>query len=130
LECHSTPEAAPKSLSATYGRGGGFGWQLNEIVGPQIISVPAHEVLNATRQSLLLVMGSVGAVFAIAILLINLIETNRVREMINDSFFLNFTGFFNTLFVIIEIIIIAITVGQSLPKSNTNVTQSQTRNKV
>jgi hypothetical protein len=33
LECHSTPEAAPKSLIATYGRNGGFGWQLNEIVG-------------------------------------------------------------------------------------------------
>jgi HAMP domain-containing protein len=83
LECHSTPEAAPKSLIATYGNSNGFGWQLNEIVGAQIISVPADEVVNVTRQSLLLVMGAVGAVFAITILLINIMMRQTVIRPLN-----------------------------------------------
>jgi HAMP domain-containing protein len=83
LECHSTPEAAPKSLIATYGRNGGFGWQLNEIVGAQIISVPASEVANTTRQSLLLVMSAVGGVFAITIIFINLMLRLTVIKPLN-----------------------------------------------
>ncbi len=83
LECHSTPEAAPKSLLATYGRENGFGWKLNEIVGAQIISVPASEVVNTTRQSLLLVMGAVGGIFAVTILLINLMLRQAVINPLN-----------------------------------------------
>ncbi|MCJ8282153.1 MAG: DUF3365 domain-containing protein, partial [Rivularia sp. ALOHA_DT_140] len=33
LRCHSTPEQAPKSQLATYGRENGFGWTLNEVLG-------------------------------------------------------------------------------------------------
>ncbi len=83
LQCHSTPEAAPKSLLTTYGRENGFGWQLNEIVGAQIISVPASEVVNTTRQSLLLVMGAVGGIFAVTILLINLMLRQAVINPLN-----------------------------------------------
>ncbi|MEE3719771.1 DUF3365 domain-containing protein [Tumidithrix elongata RA019] len=78
LRCHSTPEAAPKSMLASYGRENGFGWKLNEIVGAQIISVPAQEIVNSARQSLLFVMLAVCSVFAIAILLINLLLKQAV----------------------------------------------------
>lgn len=40
LGCHSTPEAAPASMIRTYGPSNGFGWQPNEIVAAQIVSVP------------------------------------------------------------------------------------------
>ncbi|NJL43134.1 MAG: DUF3365 domain-containing protein [Pseudanabaena sp. SU_2_4] len=83
LQCHDTPEIAPKSLLTTYGRDNGFGWKLNEIVGAQIISVPASEVVNTTRQSLLLVMGAVGGIFAITILLINLMLRQAVINPLN-----------------------------------------------
>ena len=83
LECHDTPEIAPKSLLTTYGRDNGFGWKLNEIVGAQIISVPASEVVNNTRQSLLLVMGTVGGIFAVTILLINLMLRQSVINPLN-----------------------------------------------
>jgi HAMP domain-containing protein len=73
LRCHSTPEAAPKSMLATYGRENGFNWKLNEIVGAQVISVPAQEVVNAARQSLVFVMLTVCGIFALTILLINLL---------------------------------------------------------
>lgn len=72
LDCHSTPSVAPASMIERYGPDNGFGWQLNEIVGAQIISVPAAKVLNNARQSLVLILGIFIGAFAIAILLVNL----------------------------------------------------------
>ena len=40
LRCHSDPKIAPASLITSYGDQNGFGWQLNEIVGAQVVSVP------------------------------------------------------------------------------------------
>jgi protein-histidine pros-kinase len=40
LTCHSDPSTAPATLIARYGRNNGFGWQANEIVGAQLVSVP------------------------------------------------------------------------------------------
>lgn len=40
LQCHSTPSVAPAAQLATYGTSNGFGWQVNEIIGAQIVSVP------------------------------------------------------------------------------------------
>ena len=40
LACHSTIDAAPKPMVARYGPANGFGWQLNEVIGAQIVSVP------------------------------------------------------------------------------------------
>jgi HAMP domain-containing protein len=41
LSCHSTAAAAPPAMVAIYGNQNGFGWQPNEVVGAQIVSVPA-----------------------------------------------------------------------------------------
>ena len=40
LECHSTPDKAPPKMIATYGSTNGFGWNPDEVVAAQIISVP------------------------------------------------------------------------------------------
>ncbi|HXC96552.1 MAG TPA: DUF3365 domain-containing protein [Edaphobacter sp.] len=40
LQCHSTPAAAPQSMIDKYGSANGFGWNLNEVVAAQIVSVP------------------------------------------------------------------------------------------
>ncbi|MEC4817233.1 MAG: DUF3365 domain-containing protein [Scytonema sp. PMC 1069.18] len=71
LRCHSTPEVAPKKMIETYGAEHGFGWRLNEIIGAQIVSVPASEVLQKARQSFIVVMGMVTVIFAIAIYMTN-----------------------------------------------------------
>ncbi|HEY9602037.1 MAG TPA: DUF3365 domain-containing protein [Allocoleopsis sp.] len=73
LRCHSSPRVAPKSLLATYGSENGFGWKLNDIVGIQIIYVPAETVFALAHRYLVLVMGIFIAIFAIFILLINLL---------------------------------------------------------
>lgn len=72
LECHSIPAAAPASMIERYGSENGFGWELNEIVGAQMISVPAARVVRGARQSLVLILGIFVIAFAIAIILVNL----------------------------------------------------------
>lgn len=50
LACHSVPDAAPASLLKLYGRNNGFGWQHNEIIGAQVVSVPMTlPIANADR---------------------------------------------------------------------------------
>ncbi|HEY9770492.1 MAG TPA: DUF3365 domain-containing protein [Coleofasciculaceae cyanobacterium] len=72
LRCHSDPKVAPASLIASYGSDNGFGWQLNEIVGAQIISVPSSQVLDAARQLRNLVITKVVIFLLLASVLLNL----------------------------------------------------------
>lgn len=41
MECHGLAESAPKTLLSRYGANNGFGWALDEVVGAQVVSVPA-----------------------------------------------------------------------------------------
>jgi protein-histidine pros-kinase len=52
LECHSTPAAAPVSMIRQYGPNNGFGWQLNDIIGAQIVSVPESVPLQIAGTAL------------------------------------------------------------------------------
>jgi HAMP domain-containing protein len=72
LRCHSTIEAAPKSMIERYGTANGFNWEMNVPIGAQMMSVPASQVFKSARQSFILIMGTVAGVFAIAILMVNL----------------------------------------------------------
>ena len=78
LQCHSTPAAAPKSLLATYGTQNGFGWQLNQIVAAQIISVPAEDIFNSARHAFILAIAVVITVFAVVVVLINFLLKQAV----------------------------------------------------
>lgn len=80
LACHTTPETAPASLIRTYGREGGFGWKLNEIIGARLIYVPADTVLNAANQSFVSVMAIFIVVFAAVLFLLNRLLTRYVIQ--------------------------------------------------
>ncbi len=82
LRCHSTPEKAPKSHIASYGRENGFGWQLNEILGTQIVYVPAKQLFESAHHAFILFIGIFIAIFAIVILLINyLLQRNMIQPI-------------------------------------------------
>ena len=82
LQCHSTPDVAPRSQVERYGTVNGYGWKLNEIIGAQIISVPAEKVINQAHQSFLLLMGIISLVFLLVIVLINyLLHLNVIRPI-------------------------------------------------
>ncbi len=78
LECHDTPERAPKSMIARYGTAGGFNWKLGEIVGAQIITVPATKVIQKANQSSVFIIGLVSVVFVIVIFLVNVFLNRQV----------------------------------------------------
>jgi HAMP domain-containing protein len=50
LECHSTPSRAPKKMVDKYGKQNGFNWRFNEIIGAQIVFIPAEKVLSNAQQ--------------------------------------------------------------------------------
>ncbi len=68
LECHSVPSAAPATMLARYGTDNGFGWQPQEIVGAQIVSVPLASATASAREAFRGVMELVaGALLAVLI---------------------------------------------------------------
>ncbi len=82
LECHSTPRAAPASMIRHYGANNGFGWQPNEIVGAQIVSVPMSvpvRMANQAFQTLVIYLAAV--VLATLILLDTVLLWTVVRPL-------------------------------------------------
>jgi len=72
LTCHSTVEAAPRTLVEKYGSANGFGWQLNEVVGAQVMSVPMSLPLARAEETFRLFMGSLIGIFAAIFIVLNL----------------------------------------------------------
>ncbi|HEY4172853.1 MAG TPA: DUF3365 domain-containing protein [Rhodopila sp.] len=73
LVCHSTPAAAPASMVDLYGSQNGFGWQLGAVEGAQIVSVPMRVALARANQLLVVQVGGLAAIFAVTLLLLNLL---------------------------------------------------------
>ncbi len=63
LNCHSTPDAAPKTLIDRYGPSNGFGWKTNEVLGARVVSVPMTVPLQQADHAFAVVMGLLAAVF-------------------------------------------------------------------
>ncbi|MBN3950950.1 MAG: DUF3365 domain-containing protein [Nostoc sp.] len=82
LRCHSTPDQAPKSQLVTYGSENGFGWQLNQIVSAQIISVPSQEIFANAKRTWTLIMGVLVTIFASIVFLINFLIKKYVIQRI------------------------------------------------
>ncbi|OYV01701.1 MAG: signal protein [Burkholderiales bacterium PBB5] len=72
LRCHSSVDAAPKTMVDKYGPANGFGWQLNEVIGAQIVSVPMAVPLARADRSFSVFIGSLVGVFVAVGLVLNL----------------------------------------------------------
>jgi len=71
LTCHSTPDAAPPSMVALYGDNNGFGWQMNEIVGAQVVTVPMTVAIENANRAFVTTMISLCAVFVVLYVILN-----------------------------------------------------------
>lgn len=71
LQCHSSVEAAPRTLVDKYGPANGFGWQLNEVVGAQVVSVPMDVPLKRAAANFNLFIGSLIGVFVVVGIVLN-----------------------------------------------------------
>jgi HAMP domain-containing protein len=72
LQCHSSVEAAPKTMVDKYGPANGFGWQLNEVVGAQVVSVPMALPLQKAQENFKLFIGALIGVFLVVGVVLNL----------------------------------------------------------
>jgi len=72
LACHSSVDAAPATMVAKYGPANGFGWNLNEVVGAQIVSVPLGVPLQRADQTFKVFISSLVGVFVAVGIVLNL----------------------------------------------------------
>lgn len=63
LSCHSTPDQAPIAVVKRYGSINGFGWQLNEIIGTRVVSVPLALAYERADKEFLMFMGAISLIF-------------------------------------------------------------------
>src|SRR5882757_103163 len=73
LVCHSTVEIAPRTMVDKYGPANAFGWNLNETVGAQVVSVPTEVPLARARKAFIAFMGSLAGVLVAIGLILNLV---------------------------------------------------------
>jgi protein-histidine pros-kinase len=80
LRCHSTVDAAPKTLIDHYGPANGFGWKLNEPIGAQVVSVPMTVPLARADHTFGVFMASLAAVFVLIGVTLNLMLWKMVIQ--------------------------------------------------
>ncbi|QDF99481.1 signal protein [Azoarcus sp. DD4] len=73
LRCHSVPDAAPASMISRYGTANGFGWQHNEIVGAQVVSVPMALPIQRADATFRVFMTLLVALVAFIFVLLNIL---------------------------------------------------------
>src|SRR3546814_4526871 len=83
--CHSTPANAPESMIQLYGSANGFGWNLGETIGAQVVSVPMSLPLQKGYNSFLVFMGALVVVFLVIILMLNVLLQDRKSTRLNSS---------------------------------------------
>ena len=82
LTCHSDPAVAPKNMLTNYGSQNGFGWKLNDIIGAQIVYVPAGEVLQESVRTFSVAAGAMFATLALVLVLVNyLLRRDIIRPI-------------------------------------------------
>jgi len=80
LACHSVPAAAPASMLQIYGEKNGFGWQMNETIGMQVVKLPMLYPLEKARRTFYSFMWSLLCIFGLMFLALNLVMSGLVIE--------------------------------------------------
>ena len=72
LVCHSTVDAAPRTLIDQFGQANGFGWQLHDVVGAQVLSVPTEIPQARARAAFIVFMQWLTGVIVLIGVVLNL----------------------------------------------------------
>ena len=84
LSCHTNAAMAPASMVKIYGPNNGFGWQLNEVIGAQIVSVPMGLPIRNANRAFVTFISSLALVFALLFVVLNIMLTQLIVEPITD----------------------------------------------
>jgi HAMP domain-containing protein len=71
LDCHDTPDSAPRTVIEKYGSGNGFGWKVNDIVAAQIVTAPMRLPIERADHAFVAFALSLAGVFLVLIAAIN-----------------------------------------------------------
>src|SRR5262245_60628862 len=85
LQCHDTPQRAPRELVARYGSSSGYGWREGEVAGAIIVTVPTED-LRAEQRGVVWTVVSTFAALAVLLvvllhLLFELVINRRLHQM-------------------------------------------------
>ncbi|MEM6974608.1 MAG: DUF3365 domain-containing protein [Pseudomonadota bacterium] len=78
LVCHSTPEVAPAAMIDLYGPDNGFGWELNEIIGAQIISAPMTLADERAFGQVTVLLAALVSAFLLVLMITNILLSRIV----------------------------------------------------
>jgi HAMP domain-containing protein len=85
LACHSSGTVAPPTMLDLYGSSNGFGWQLKDVIGAQVVSVPYELPLKranaALRNFVYLLVGLFLFLFVAVNILVSTLVVRRVRKL-------------------------------------------------
>jgi protein-histidine pros-kinase len=84
LDCHDTPDRAPRTVIEQYGSANGFGWKVNDIVAAQIITAPMQLPIERANHAFTAFMLSLAAVFVVLIASINALLMLLVIRPVNQ----------------------------------------------
>jgi protein-histidine pros-kinase len=84
LECHDTPDRAPRTVIEQYGSSNGFGWKVNDIVAAQIITAPMQLPIKRANNAFTAFMLSLAAIFIVLIVAINAMLMFLVIRPVNQ----------------------------------------------
>jgi HAMP domain-containing protein len=84
LSCHTTAAMAPVAMVKIYGPSNGFGWQLNEVIGAQIVSVPMGLPIRNANRAFVTFISSLALVFAALFVALNVMLTQLIVEPITE----------------------------------------------
>jgi len=71
LDCHDTPQRAPATMVDRYGGDNCFGWKMGDTLTAQIISAPMQLPIQRAATAFRVFMGSLAAVFAAIVIVLN-----------------------------------------------------------
>ena len=75
---------APASMVKIYGPNNGFGWQLNEVIGAQIVSVPMDLPIRNANRAFVTFITSLTVVFAVLFVILNVMLTLLIVQPITQ----------------------------------------------
>ena len=84
LSCHTNAAMAPAAMVKIYGPNNGFGWQVNEVIGAQIVSVPMNLPIRNANRAFVTFISSLAVVFAVLFVVLNIMLTQLIVEPITD----------------------------------------------
>ncbi|MGB6326309.1 MAG: DUF3365 domain-containing protein [Methylocella sp.] len=80
--CYGRAENAPPELVKLYGSGNGFGWRLDDLIGAQVVSVPAEVAHNRAAAAMKTVLIWLGGIFAGLYAIVNAIAFAFISRLV------------------------------------------------